>query len=272
MENKIRNGIVLMFVIIFTLTSCKKDHGINLFTKKQDIELGLQMKSQIEESSDYVILDSDDYPEAYNHLYRIRDEIMNNASDLSNKDVFEWEVYIIDNDDVLNAFACPGGFMYFYTGLIKYLDNESQFAGVMAHEMAHVELRHSTRQLTTQYGYSIMVDMIFGKADSKLDSVVRGVTGNLTFLKFSKDYEYQADEYAVKFLSDTKYDPRGVAGFFEKLENEEERGSKIPTFLSTHPSPEDRIEQIYLVWEDEGSHEGADYTDDYNDFKDSLTQ
>jgi len=263
-------GAIGLFAVIFW--GCEKDRGINLFTKQQDVEFGLQMRDQIDSSAEFNVLDSHDYPEAYNHINRIMNTILNNASDIKNKDVFNWEVFII-NEDVLNAFACPGGYMYFYTGLIKYLENESQLAGVMAHEMAHVELRHSTRQMTDYYGYAFLIDLLLNDSDSNvIGSIVNDVATGLTQLAFSRKFEYQADEYAVKFLSDTDYDPLGVAGFFEKLEAEEQATGEVPVFLRTHPSPEDRIEKIHEHWEEEGSKTGNEYTQRYLEFKNSLPQ
>jgi len=264
---------IQIFAIFFMLYlfSCEKDRGINLFTKKQDVEFGMQMKEQIDSSSEFNVVEKSEYPQAYSHLERIMNTVLDNADDIKNREEFNWEVYLID-EDVLNAFACPGGYMYFYTGLIKYLDNESQFAGVMAHEMAHVELRHSTRQMTDYYGYSILIDILIGNDSSTINQVVNDVATGLTQLAFSRKFEYQADEYAVKFLSDTDYDPRGVAGFFEKLEEEEQASGEVPVFMRTHPSPDDRIEKIYEHWEAEGSKEGNEFTDRFIDFQNSLPQ
>ena len=258
------------YIIIFTsiiLYNCERD--LNVFSKKQDIELGLQMKEQIESSPDFNVLAPGDYPQAYNHLYRIRDEILENAEDIKFKDEFPWEVYIID-DDVLNAFACPGGYMYFYTGLINFLDDEAQFAGVMAHEMAHVDFRHTTSQLTKKYSYDFMVGLIFGKSETAMDSILRGVVGGVTFLKFGRDDEYQADEYAVKYLSDTKYNPLGASEFFEKLLEEEMTSGSTPVFLRTHPPEGDRVEAMKDVWLGIDSPEGGPYVTDFESFKSTL--
>jgi predicted Zn-dependent protease len=156
--------------------------------------------------------------------------------------------------------------MYFYTGLIEYLDNEAQFAGVLAHEMAHADRRHSTEMLTKQYGFSILLGVLLGDNPSMLAKILADLTVNLGALKYSRNNEYEADEYAVKYLSDTEYHPLGVAGFFEKLDG----ASSPPEFLSTHPSPENRIEAIYAVWESLGSPTGETFPERYQQFKNSL--
>jgi predicted Zn-dependent protease len=166
----------------------------------------------------------------------------------------------------LNAFAAPGGYMYFYTGIIKYLDNEAQFAGVMAHEMAHADLRHSTSMLTKKYGVQILLSIILGQANSQLADIVASLAYGLGELAYSRDNEYQADEKAVEYTYQTTYDARGIAGFFIKMDE----APRPPEFLSTHPSPENRVEKINETWQNLGGKVGNEYVDSYNAFKASL--
>jgi len=135
--------ISVLSLCLFAFYGC--DEGkVNFFTLDQDIQFGMQLDSAIlADPVSYPILSENDYPEAYNHMYRIRDEILQ-SSKLRYASRFDWEVKIIHRDDILNAFAAPGGYIYFYTGLIHFLDDESQFAGVVAHEIAHADRRHST--------------------------------------------------------------------------------------------------------------------------------
>ena len=123
-----------LLLIAAVSTSCKKDGGgINLFSVQDDIDLGMQVSDQIEaDAATYPVLSEALYPEAYGHIRRIRDEILDNA-DVDNEEVFAWDVKLIEDDKVLNAFCAPGGYIYVYTGLIKYLDSEDQLAGVMGH-------------------------------------------------------------------------------------------------------------------------------------------
>ena len=270
-----RRLLVLMMVVIpfATFTGCSKDGGINLFTLQQDIEFGRQLDSAIMANDvEYKILSEVDHPEAYQHIKRVRDAILNSGI-ITYKDEFEWQVKIIDNDDVLNAFAAPGGYMYFYSGLIKYLDNESQFAGVMAHEMAHADKRHSTQTMTKTYGFDVLLGVLLGDKPSVMADILGQMAKGATSLKFSRTHEYQADEFAVKYLNatagDSNYAPREVAGFFEKLTAAGESG-RTPEFLSTHPSPENRISEIDRIWKELGSKAGDTYVTRYQDFKNSL--
>lgn len=260
---------IFLILILVSASACKKgsdESPINLFSVDDDIEFGKQVEAEIAANpQDYPVLDQAAYPEAYQHLNRIRDSILNTGL-LYYEDRFDWKVYIIEDDTMLNAFATPGGYMYFYTGLIKFLDNEAQFAGVMAHEMSHADLRHSTTMLTATYGVQILLSILLGQANSELADIVASLAFGLGQLAYSRDNEYAADEHAVEYLYATSYDARGIAGFFLKLDD----APSPPQFLSTHPSPENRIEKIMEAWQNLGGKEGNEYVESYNAFKSSL--
>ena len=267
---KTKKSLLLILILVFVSSAgCKKGSDesiINLFSVDDDIAFGEAMEAEIAANpQEFPILDSAAYPEAYQHLNRIRDSILNTGL-LHYEDRFEWKVQIIRNDTMLNAFATPGGFLYFYTGIIKYLDNEAQFAGVMAHEMAHSDLRHSTNTITKVYGVQILLSILLGQSPGQLTEIVASLAYGLGTLAFSRDHEYQADEYSVKYLYQTSYDARGIADFFIKLED----APRPPEFLSTHPSPENRIEKISEVWQSLGGKVGNTYVESYNAFKASL--
>lgn len=249
---------------LLSLTGCD-DGKLNFFTLEQDIAFGWQLDSTIlAEPETYPILNKSQHPEAYEHIERILSTLLE-SNDLRYANRFPWEVKII-NQDILNAFAAPGGYMYFYTGLIKFLDNEAQFAGVMAHEMAHADRRHSTQMLTQQYGFSVLASIVLGDNPTMLESIITELAQGLGNLKYSRNNEYEADEYAVHYLYDTDYHPRAIADFFEKMEGQ----PTPPEFLSTHPSPENRIEAIEAVWKSLGNKNGELYIDRYTNFKNSL--
>ncbi len=218
--------------------SCSEGGGVNLFSLEDDIALGAQIAAEIEaDPATYPILDSVIYADAYDLVYDIRDRILASGK-VYHKDDFVWQVRIINDDDIVNAFCTPGGYIYVYTGLIRYLENEAQLAGVLGHEMAHADLRHSTDQLTEAYGISLLLSIVLGEQES----VLADVAASLTQLAFSRGDESQADEYSVIYLCPTDYVASGAAGFFLKIEDE--GGVEIPEFLSTHPNPDNRIENI----------------------------
>ena len=248
-QNKISNSLFLAVMnlkntILFTsvffivlMNGCSKDEddkGFNIFTVSQDISLGKQLVAHLEsDSSDLIILEPDDYPDAYDHIYRIRDQILN-SGEVAYEERFEWRIRIIHDDETLNAFCAPGGYIYIYTGIIKYLDNEYSLAGVMGHEIAHAAERHSTEQMTKQYGISILLAAVGGD-----ESILGQIAAGLLLLKYSRTNETESDNRSVDYLCPTEYKADGAAQFFRKIGT-----SSVPEFLSTHPSPENRVENI----------------------------
>lgn len=232
-------------LFIFTL-SCGEGNDINLFSVSDDKQLGSDLDQQIEnDPQNYPLLDESDYPDAYAYLRGIRDKILQ-SDDVNLKDEFEWEIHIIQDDNTLNAFAAPGGYIYFYTGLIKFLDEEDYLAGVLGHEIAHAANRHSTDALTRQFGIATLINVVLGENQNILSDMAAG----LTSLAFSRNAESEADTYSVFYLADTEYSCAGAAGFFEKIQSV--GGQEPPEFLSTHPSSEDRVQAIYNQAEQTG--------------------
>lgn len=231
-----------LFAVI--LTSCglinekNKGKGINLFTVSQDKELGAQVATEIDANqNEFPLLDSIEYREVYDYVYKVRNKILNTGK-VDFKDDFNWRLRIIHDDETLNAFCTPGGYIYIYTGILKFLESEDEFAGVLGHEIAHADMRHSTRQMTTMFGVQILLDVLAGDAVA-----LKQITGALVGLKFSRKHETQADEKSVEYLCPTDYNAAGGAGFFEKIE--QMGGSSVPEFLSTHPDPGNRVEHFH---------------------------
>lgn len=246
---------------LMLFATCKKDGGgINIFSVQDDIMLGEQVAAEIaNDPAQFPILSRSTYAAAYSHMDRITNEILDNAP-LNYRNEFAWDVSIIHNDSVLNAFCTPGGYIYVYTGLIKFLQSEDQLAGVMGHEIAHADLRHSTDQLTRVYGITLMLDIVLGENQGTLSDIA----ANLAFLKFGRNAEEQADEYSVRYLCPSEYDARGASRFFEALVAA--GASSPPEFLSTHPDPSNRVEDITGHWDDLGCGVGGTFDARYADF------
>lgn len=219
---------------------CGKDSTPNLFSVNNDIALGQQTDSTIQNTpSEFPILPRATYKSAYAFLENMKDSLLA-SPDIIYRDRFEWKLTIIQDDDVLNAFATPGGYIYIYTGLMKFLEHENELAGVLGHEIAHADRRHSTDQLTRDKGVSFLLQLLLGnQSQSQLASFATGLVG----LKFGRNAEAEADEYSVRYLCPTSYAADGASGFFQKLiEQGQARGT--PEFLSTHPDPANRVEDI----------------------------
>lgn len=244
--------------------ACTEEAGLNLFSIEDDLELGAQVHDEILANPDtYPLIDEADAPDAYEHLYRIRDEVLA-SGEVEYLDEFAWEVYLIDDDETLNAFAAPGGYLYFYTGLIRYLDEEDYFAGVMGHEIAHADERHSTQQLTKVYGLATLISIVLGEDPGLIAEIALGLVN----LSFSRTNEADADEASVYYLCNTDYAANGAAGFFEQLLNDD--SVEMPEFLSTHPSSESRVDDINDKAEALGCSTELNPYAEYGDFIDSL--
>jgi predicted Zn-dependent protease len=264
-------NITLLFIIPLLLGGCsmfkignKSDvpsGGFNLFTIEQDKELGAQVAGELASDPEkYPVLDSASNVAAYKYIYDMRNTILNTGK-VEHKDDFLWQIRIIEDDSTLNAFCTPGGYIYVYTGIIKYLDNEHELAGVMGHEMGHADLRHSTRQMTKINGLQMLINATLGDRES-----IKQITTGLIGLKFSRSHETEADRISVEYLCGSQYNADGGAGFFEKIAAQ--GGGNQPEFMSTHPSPSNRINN-YHAWASESNcvNTGGQSSMTYDEFK-----
>ena len=253
----------LLYVVCFvlSLTSCSEDGDLNVFSVQQDLELGQQTDAEIRSQPDeFPIIERADNPAAYDYLQGMVDDIVREGQ-VPYADEFAYQVTLIDQD-VENAFATPGGFLYVYTGLIQTLESGDQLAGVLGHEIAHAAERHSTDQLTQQFGFSTLVSVLTGGDPGLLSEVA----GSLLSLRFSRADETEADERSVDYLCNTRYAANGAAGFFEMIQN----SPQPPAFLSSHPNPGDRVEEINARAREKNCSTETDDRVAFQEFKNSL--
>ncbi len=181
----------------------------------------------------------------------------------SEKSSFQYEFTIVDHP-VPNAFAFPGGYMIIHSGLLANSISPDEVAGVLAHELAHVELRHGIRQLIRAVGIMYMTSMVFGAGFEGFDGLELAQTTSeigtaLVLLKYSREMESEADEYSFNLLSKKNYDPSGLIDFFKRMRNIEiveesvkkesknlndEKLNKAINYFSTHPSTKKRIKML----------------------------
>ena len=152
-----------------------------------------------------------------------------------------WEFHVVQ-DPSINAFAIPGGHVYVHTGLIANANNASELAGVMAHEISHVLARHSTEQITRQYGLSILAGLVLGQNPGALQEIAAQIVAGGALARFSREAEREADEIGIRLMYDANYDPRGMASMFrELLEHQQRNPSRVEQFFSTHPTTMERV-------------------------------
>jgi len=251
------------FLAVAAFSSCDKNNNINFLSVEDDKKLGLQVSQQIAgDPAQFPLLDEGSNVAAYKYLREnITDKILNSGK-LTYKSEFTWTIKIIKDDNTLNAFCTPGGYIYVYTGLIKYLDTEDELAGVMGHEIAHADLRHTSRELTKQNGYEFVVQAITGQRSG----AVAQIAIQLKSLQNSRAYEREADDKSVEYLAPTPYACNGAAGFFIKLEANGSAPSQ-PQWLSTHPNPDNRVTAINKKADEIGCKKNALAPATYADFK-----
>lgn len=209
--------------------------GWNAFSPQQDIELGKKASTQVPRQ--FVLLNNKRVDQ---YLQRLGMQLAAHAPGYK----YPYQYRCI-NSETINAFALPGGFVYINRGVIENADDETQLAAVMAHETAHVALRHGTSQATKAYaaeaGISVVGALIGGNTATLLMGRLLGGVGiPIAFLKMSRTDESQADILGAQILHDAGYDPQAMADFYEKLGNLPQPAE----FFSDHPSPERRIERI----------------------------
>jgi predicted Zn-dependent protease len=252
--------VSIVSVSMFSTWSTSGGAGLNLFTVEQDMELGKQTAQQIaNDPQQFPVLPERGNEEIYKYINDITNTILASGK-VDYADQFVWEVKIIDQDSVLNAFCTPGGYIYVYTGLIKFLDSEDQLAGVMGHEIAHAARRHSTAQMTKVYGVAALSSVITGNANP---SLLEQIAIGLIQLRFSRNHETDADTHSVIYLCDSGYNAAGAAGFFKKMEGQ----PTPPEFLSTHPNPGNRVENIEAKAVELGCGTGNTYKERYERMK-----
>ncbi|MGO9588565.1 MAG: M48 family metallopeptidase [Candidatus Acidiferrales bacterium] len=212
--------------------------GLDFYSLDKEIALGKQLAQEVEKSAKFI-----DDPVVDEYVNRIGQNLVRNSDAR-----VPFTIKVIDSDTV-NAFALPGGFFYVNAGLITHADEEAELAGVMAHEIAHVCARHGTKQATKGdiVQLASIPAMIFIPYSWAGYAIYQGMNFAipLTFLKFSRNDEREADYLGTQYMYKAGYDPNAFVAFFEKVEADEKKEpGTIPKVFATHPPTPDRIEAV----------------------------
>jgi beta-barrel assembly-enhancing protease len=209
---------------------------INFYSLKKELALGRQMAAEMDRRSRLVA-----DPILLEFINRVTQNIVIN-SDVK----MPVTVKLIDSSNI-NAFTLPGGFLYINRGLIEAADNEAELAGAIAHEVAHIAARHGVEQATKGdlINWASLPLIFFGGWGGFMVNQTAGLLIPLSYFKFSRGAEKEADRLAAQYLWKTGYDPQGLITFFEKLRASEKKDpGTLKKIYRTHPMSKDRIERV----------------------------
>ncbi len=232
-------AVFAMPVAVFSQTQIK--YHSNKYKPSDDVRLGRQAAAEVEQQMP-ILRDA----EATSYISGVGQRLVNSIPSEFQHPEFQYYFKIVNARDI-NAFALPGGPMYVNRGMIEAAHNEGEMAGVMAHELSHEILRHGTAQATKAQKYGLLAgilgiggQILGGPAGAAAQIAGQGV--GVYFLKFSREYETEADLMGARIMANAGYDPRDLANMFKTIERES--GGSSGGFLSDHPSPADRYARI----------------------------
>ena len=232
-------AIFAMPVAVFTQT--KITLHSNKYKPTDDVKVGRQAAAEVEQQMP--ILNDN---EATGYVSRVGQRLVSAIPSEFQHPEFQYYFKIVNARDI-NAFALPGGPMYVNRGMIEAAHNEGEMAGVMAHELSHVALRHGTAQATKGQKYGLLAgilgvggQILGGPAGAAAQIAGQGV--GVYFLKFSREYETEADILGAQIMARAGYDPRDLANMFKTIE--QQGGGSSGGFMSSHPSPANRYARI----------------------------
>ncbi len=251
--NRMQPGLWLFFLLAGTLliTACARNpvtgnRQLVMMSERQEIQLGAEYDPQVMATFG-----------AYENepLLAFIKEKGNEMGLISHRPNLEYHFRILDSP-VINAFAVPGGYIYFTRGILAHFNNEAEMVGVLAHEMGHITARHSvSRQAKQQLGQLLLIGgmVAFEQFREYGSYAMQGM--QLLFLKYSRDDERESDRLGVEYTTKIGYDSQKFGEFFQLLErmNLESDHAGIPTLLSTHPDPGDRhgtVTELAQAWKD----------------------
>jgi len=231
--------IAILTAVAIANAQTKLQPGFNLFTTEQDVEVGKE--SAVKAEQQLPILND---AEVTAYVERIGQRLASKAGGYP----YQYHFKVVNASDI-NAFALPGGFVYVNRGVLDNAHNEGEVAGVMAHEVSHVALRHGTHQASKAFiadgGLTILTGITIGKAGLLRGLIldrIGGVGLNAVFLKNSRENEMDADVRGAQILAAAGYAPVDMVNFYRLLEKADP--SKRTNFASDHPAPPDRIARI----------------------------
>jgi predicted Zn-dependent protease len=253
MKRQVSLAFVLAVLAACATNPVTGQRELALMSEAQEIQLGRESDAEIRQTMGI-------YEDA--ELQRYIEQVGMRLAKSSERPNLPWSFAVVDSP-AINAFAVPGGFVYLTRGILPFLDNEAELAGVLGHEIGHVTARHSVAQYSRQTaaGLGLGVLGIFVPQVQQAAPIAEAGLGAL-FLKYGRDDEREADRLGVRYTAANGWDPAGVAGMLNTLARlDEASGSRrgVPNWLSTHPAPADRVQEAQaFIAEARAAHPASD--------------
>jgi predicted Zn-dependent protease len=222
--------------LVMLLTACVATgpggkRPLVLIPTSQEVALGAAMAGQLAETETAL-------PDAQWQAYL--NEVGQKIVSVCDRKDIKYQFTVIQSDQI-NAFAAPGGYVYFYTGLLRLMDDEAELAAVMAHEVSHVVARHGAKRMQAAMGVSLAYELVLGDNDSKVFDAAVGIGMGLMFAGYSRSAEREADDYGLTYMIRAGYDPAGMITMFDKLAAAGSPSNGFEKLLSSHPESQERI-------------------------------
>lgn len=246
-KNAMKNKFLVIIVAIFALSlaGCttnpvtgQEQFALFYPSEAQQVQIGQQYAPEVEKQLGGQISSA----QLQNYINSIGQKIAR----VSHQPQIDYAFRAVEDESV-NALALPGGYIFITRGMLDTLETEDQLAGVLAHEITHVTAEHSAQMINQQMSMSFLLSLISTEKTPQVAVQVAQVAAQLTSLKYSRDYERQADDVGMDYLVKAGYSPYAMIDVMKKLQ--ESSGQRPLEFFSTHPNPENRLEllqeQIY---------------------------
>ncbi len=250
MKLSLKFSTIILTLVVFVLSSCSRNpvtgkKELILMSEGQEINMGKSYDPQV--TASYGIYEDE-------RLQAFITKKGKEMAAISHRPHLPYEFKVVDSP-VVNAFAVPGGFVYFTRGIMAHFNNEAEFAGVLGHEIGHITARHSAKQYSNQMlGQVLFIGGLIVSEDFRSFADIANQGMGLLFLKFGRDNESESDMLGVDYSSQIGYDAKEMADFFNTLKRmRDDGGQSIPTFLSTHPDPADRYNKVKQMANDKQS-------------------
>jgi len=224
--------------------------GELLLPLAEEVQLGHQLAADVNKQEKVL-----DDPEVQAYVNQVGQRIAKASKD--KRKGIKYTFTVIDQPQVINAFALPGGHIYVYSGLIIASRNEAELAAVLGHEVGHVTSRHAAQSLGTAYGLEALSAVALGEQPGAVAQIAAGIAAQGYMSRHSRDAEREADTKGLQYLMAAGYDPKAMPRFFEELARHSGGSNAIADFFASHPNPGERSKVLSRSIQQKGNPSGA---------------